>query len=275
MPELPEVEAVCERLRQTAIGAEIVSAHFTRATVTRPQRPASVATKVAGRRIEGVYRRAKNVLLRLSGGLVVRVHLRMTGALYLIPDVRFRPNTARAWFELEGGRGLIFDDSRLLGKIHVHSAREIDGAMGVLGPEPLDAGFTVDAFLAIAAKSKQPAKLFLMDQRRVAGLGNIYAAEALFRAKVDPRKPISTISKPRQRALHGAIVGVLREALQSVMEAYVKPFSGAAANLALEGGGFPAAVYGREGEPCFVCRRPIRRIPQGGRSTYFCVACQK
>ena len=275
MPELPEVEAVCERLRRTAVGFEIVSAHFTRPSVTRPQKPLTLQKKLSGKRIDGVERRAKNVLLRLSGGLVIRVHLRMTGALYVVPDVRFRPAMARAWFELDDGHGLIFEDSRLLGKIHVHSAKEMDETMGALGPEPLSDDFTLERFLAIAAKSKQPAKLFLMDQRRVAGLGNIYAAEALFRAKINPRKAISTVSKPKLRALHAAIVEVLREALQSVMDAYVRPYSGAASNLSNEAGDFPVAVYGREGEACQVCGRSIRRIPQGGRSTYFCANCQR
>ncbi len=275
MPELPEVEAVCERLRQTALGAEIVSAHFTRPSITRPQKPAALQTKLSGRTIEAVERRAKNVLLRLSGGLVMRVHLRMTGALYVIPDVRFRPAMARAWFELDRGRGLVFEDSRLLGKIHLHAAADLEKSMGRLGPEPLNAEFTRAAFLAIVAKSKQPAKLFLLDQKRVVGLGNIYAAEALFRAKINPRKVISAVSKLKLRALHAAIVEVLHEALQSVMDAYVRPYSGAASNLSNEVGEFPVAVYGREGEACDTCGTAIRRIPQGGRSTYFCPGCQR
>ncbi len=279
MPELPEVEAVCERLRQSLTRGktrrDIVSVHITRLAITRPQTPARVMKLLAGQRIDRIERRAKNVLIHLANSLVIRVHLRMTGALYVIPDVRFRPHKARAWFELDGGGGLIFDDSRLLGKIHVHTPAELVKALGPLGPEPLAESFTTQQFLCIAAKSRQPAKVFLMDQRRVAGLGNIYAAEALFRARINPRKPMSKISKPKLTALHSAIVEVLREALQSVMDAYVRPFSGAAANLSVEAGDFPVAVYGREGEPCNQCGHAIRRIPQGGRSTYYCPVCQR
>jgi formamidopyrimidine-DNA glycosylase len=270
MPELPEVEAVCRKLREGGLeGSEILAAKVSRVQVTRPQKPRTVETKLAGRVIEKVERRAKNILLHLSGGLSVRVHLRMTGNLYLIPDVRFRPAHTRMHFELAGGRGLIFEDSRLLGKVHLHPARELAKLLGDLGPEPLSDSFSAEWLCVEAAKSRQPAKLFLMDQTRIAGLGNIYAAEALFRARIHPEARMNTLTPRRVRQLHQQIVAVLRDALQSAVKAYSGPGEFGEAE------DFPVAVYDREDLPCDRCGRRIRRIPQGGRSTYFCPGCQR
>jgi formamidopyrimidine-DNA glycosylase len=256
MPELPEVEAVCRRLRRDALHAEIAAVRILRPSVTRPQLPRTVEKRAAGRTIDGVRRRGKNILIDLSGGEVLHIHLRMTGDLSVIPDARFRAASTRAVFEFTDGRALVFDDPRALGKLWIGEDR-----LGEIGLEPLDPSFTAEAFENLAGRLKQPVKLFLLDQRRVAGIGNIYAAEALYRAKIDPRKPIGDISKARRSRLHQAIVEVLNDATG---ESYNAP-----------GDNFPADVYGREGEPCHRCRTLIRRITQGGRSTYFCARCQR
>jgi formamidopyrimidine-DNA glycosylase len=256
MPELPEVEAVCRRLRRDALGAQIAVARILRPSVTRPQLPRTVEKRSAGRTIDAVRRRGKNILIDLSGGEVLHIHLRMTGNLSVIPDARFRSASTRAVFEFTDGRALVFDDPRALGKLWVGEER-----VGEIGMEPLDASFTEEAFENVARRSKKPVKLFLLDQKHVAGIGNIYAAEALFRAKVDPRKPAANLSKAKRAALQRAIVEVLQGAIG---EAYNTP-----------GDEFPSDVYGREGEPCRRCRTIIRRIPQGGRSTYFCPRCQR
>jgi len=260
MPELPEVETVCRRLRKEARGAGITALRFARSQAAAPQQAEYVARHVAGTRLEGVLRRGKNILLQVSGGGVLRIHLRMTGNLYVIPDYRFRPATARAWFELADGRGIVFDDPRALGRIHWHRTEEMESVMREVGPEPLSRDFTPESLLAAARGSPKPAKIFLMDQRHVAGLGNIYAAEALFRAGIHPARPINRIRRARILALHTAIVSVLREAVRCA---------------GLDAGSFPLAVYGRKGEPCDVCGRRVRRLPQGGRSTYFCPGCQR
>ena len=269
MPELPEVEVVCRKLRKDAAGARIVAARILRPRTSHPQKPALVETLVSGRTIETVSRRGKNILIGISGGLVIRVHLRMTGNLYVIPDVRFRPKATRACFELDGGRGLVFEDQRALGVLNVWQVGEAAALLDELGLEPLSRKFTVRALAGAARQSRKPAKLFLMDQRHVAGLGNIYAAEALFRARIHPAKPMNRIPPGKLPALHAAIVQVLREALRSASVAFSRPgeFD--------EAGDFPLSVYDREGEPCFVCRRKIRRLVQGGRSTYFCPGCQR
>ena len=265
MPELPEVEAVCRKLRKQASGATLVAAHIDRRRITAPQDPSDVESQLSGRTIERVDRRGKNILLSFSGGLTVRVHLRMTGNLYVIPDFRLRAARASAWFEFADGRGLLFEDARGLGTLVICDR----SALEKLGPEPLSRKFTAEALILSAAESRQPAKLFLMDQRRIAGLGNIYAAEALFAAGVNPRAPIGSVSRPRLRRLHGAIVRILRDAVRSAFRAYSRPGG------FQEAEDFPAAVYGREGQPCVRCESMIRRITQGGRSTYYCPKCQR
>jgi formamidopyrimidine-DNA glycosylase len=269
MPELPEVEAVCRKLRKSAVGSTLISAHIERRRITAPQAPDEVESLAAGRAIERITRRGKNILIGLSGGLTLHIHLRMTGNLYVIPDSRFRVAGVSAWFELDGGRALIFEDMRGLGALRLLDAAQLGELLGQLGPEPLSRRFTAEAFTASAAGVRQPAKLFLMDQRRVAGLGNIYAAEALHAARVDPRAPIGSVSPRRMRALRDEIVRILRDAVRSACRAYSRPGG------FQEAEDFPLAVYGRENEACRRCGGVILRIAQGGRSTYFCPKCQR
>jgi formamidopyrimidine-DNA glycosylase len=264
VPELPEVEAVCRKLRQSpVVGLRIVSVDARRCAA------ASVSELAVGRTITAVERRAKHILMRLSGGHTLHVHLRMTGNFYALPDVRLHEAGARVIFGLTGRAGMVYTDPRALGRLEVVPSAEIDAALAELGPEPLDEGFTAEAFAAEVALRRQPAKTFLLDQRRLAGLGNIYAAEVLFRAGLDPRKPLARLKRPRLDRLHGEIVAILRDAVESACRAYGGPgqFS--------EAEDFPLAVYGREGEACPQCSGLVRRIVQGGRSTYFCPACQR
>ncbi len=269
MPELPEVEAVCGKLRKELIGAQIRAGHIARRRITGSQDRGEVEKMVRGRSVERVSRRGKNILIELSGALIMRVHLGMTGNLYVVPDHRLRPAALSAWFELADGRGLLFEDTRGLGALDVHDTDGLRKKLTGLGAEPLSREFTGEALSVLAAKVRQPVKLFLMDQRRIAGLGNIYAAEALFLARIDPRKPAGSISRARLEALRGTIVAVLREAVQSARRGYSRPGG------YREPENFAPNVYGREGEPCPACGGKIRRIAQGGRSTYFCPRCQR
>jgi formamidopyrimidine-DNA glycosylase len=268
MPELPEVEAICRKLREEISGRKIVAARILRPGIVKPQGPDEIESTLAGRTIRGIERRAKNILIALSGGRVLHIHLRMTGNLYVVPDVRFRPNATRAYLEFANGRTLIFEDQRALGRWRVFRGTELRKALGKLGPEPLSKDFTADWLAEAARRSRKPAKLFLMDQTSIAGLGNIYAAEALFRAGIHPSRAMNRLRRRRLDALHAAIVHVLETAVQSACNAYSRPggFS--------EAESFPCFVYDREGARCFVCGRKIRRMAQGGRSTYFCPGCQ-
>jgi formamidopyrimidine-DNA glycosylase len=269
MPELPEVEAVCRKLRRELMGMRITDGRVERPIVTSPQKPQWIISRVAGRTVEAIERRGKHILVRLSGGWVLLIHLRMTGNLLLIPDVRLRSLTTRVWFEMEGGRGLVLDDPRSLGKVRLLRPGEEQEALASLGVEPLSSEFTIARFLAIASRSRQPAKLFLMDQRRIAGMGNIYAVEALFRAGIHPARPVHRIGRARLEALHGHISGVLQEAAASAEIAYSSP------GRFVEAEEFVCAVYGRQGELCSRCGRTIRRMRQEGRSTYYCAGCQR
>jgi formamidopyrimidine-DNA glycosylase len=263
VPELPEVEAVCRKLRAEAAGAPVRRLVIQRRRITSPDDPARVEAAAAGRTLDAIDRVGKNILLRL-GPVTLHAHLRMTGNLCVIPDHRLRPAAASAWFELACGRGIVFEDPRGLGTL-----RLLDGPLPGLGPEPLDPGFTAERFVAAARASRQPAKLFLMDQRKVAGIGNIYAAEALFHAGIDPRRPIGRIAPRRLAALHAVVVRVLNDAVQFAYITYSRPGG------FREADDYTPAVYGREGESCVACGTPIRRVAQGGRSTYFCPKCQR
>jgi formamidopyrimidine-DNA glycosylase len=263
MPELPEVEAVVRKLRADCRGQRIVAAEVFRCATPE------VAESAPGRRVVAVERRAKHILVRLSGGLTLHTHLRMSGNLRVIADHRLHGAYARVVLSLSGGGAIVLEDPRALARMRLASSAEVDAAMAALGPEPLSPEFTAMRFVAAAKASRLPAKLYLMDQSRVAGLGNIYAAEALHRARVHPERPMNALRAPKLQALHAAIVQVLEIAVQSAIEAYSGP------GLITEAEVFPVAVYGREGESCFTCRRKIRRIPQGGRSTYFCPGCQR
>ncbi len=269
MPELPEVEAVSRRLREKAEGVEIRRARVLRPRTTYPQPPSKVERMAAGRTIETVERRGKHILIYLSGGVVLACHLRMTGNLYVIPDAGTRPPSTRLYLELADGRGIVLDDRRALGVMNAFPLAQAETRMNKLGIEPLSAEFTPECLIELAARSKMPVKVFLMNQRFISGLGNIYSAEALYRARIHPATPANQIRPARLCRLHATIVGVLNDAVKSAYIAYERPGEFREAER------FPLAVYGREGVRCPVCYRKIRRLTQAGRSTYYCPGCQR
>ncbi|MBI2685430.1 MAG: bifunctional DNA-formamidopyrimidine glycosylase/DNA-(apurinic or apyrimidinic site) lyase [Acidobacteria bacterium] len=260
MPEMPEVEAVCRRLRAEAEGATIRRARILRPSMAK----GDIEEACRKARLTRVERRGKNILLHLSSGPVLHVHLRMTGNLYVTVDHRMLVTSARAVFELTDGRGIVFEDPRALGRI---ALLERD-SLPEVGLDPLSPEFTAEVLALLVRGSKRPAKLFLMDQDKVSGLGNIYAAEALFRAGIDPRRAVGSLRRPRIARLYQAIVEVMRAAVETSDRLYSSP------GRLIEAERQELMVYDREGEPCRVCRRPILRLAQGGRSTYFCGKCQ-
>ncbi len=271
MPELPEVEAVCRRIRPSVAGRRILAARLLRPRIALPHPSDQLERFLQGRRIETVTRRAKNILLHLSGRppCALHLHLRMTGNLDLLPDVRFLPASARFYLEFSGHDGLVFTDPRALGRIRLLNQDDLAALDAALGPEPLSRSFTPARLAAAARASSRPAKLFLLDQKRIAGLGNIYAAEALFLAGIHPAQPMKTLEPARIGALHRAIVDTLRGALRSAEREYSRPGTRSQAE------DFPLRVYGREGHPCLDCGHLVHRVKQGGRSTYFCPHCQQ
>jgi formamidopyrimidine-DNA glycosylase len=271
MPELPEVEAVVRGLRDDGLeGARLKAARVLRPLVTRPQSPDEVEHLSTGVTVRAVRRRAKNVLIDLSNDHTLRIHLRMTGDLAIQPGSAERSKLVRAEWQLTRGRLLVFSDMRALGRVHIYSSEELEAILAKLGPEPLDRSFTSARLVKTAQTSRLPAKLFLMDQTKVAGLGNIYAAEALFRARISPFRNISSVSTKDLEQLRTAIQDTLRSAVHSIYKAYRSP-----GGYRKHRDGFQRYVYGRAGEPCFRCGRPIQKMEQGGRSTYFCAHCQR
>jgi formamidopyrimidine-DNA glycosylase len=271
MPELPEVESVVRALRhEGAEGARIQSVEVHRPSSVSPQSADDIVFLTQKQIIRKIERRAKNILLHLSNEHIVRIHLRMTGDLSIVPKSAEAPTATRVTWGLSGGRRLIFSDFRALGRVSVLSAQEWSVLSAGLGPEPLARSFTTQSLYTATQASRLPAKLFLMEQSKIAGLGNIYAAEVLFRAGISPTRTMNTLTKAQAAKLHIAIRQTLRGAIQSVYRAYRNP------------GGYRQdrddsrwAVYGRAGKACTVCGHEIRRIHQGGRSTYFCRNCQR
>ncbi len=271
MPELPEVEAVVHALRDDGlVGSRLKALTVHRALILGPQSAAEVEDRTVNQIVTRVRRRAKSILIDLSSGETIHVHLRMTGDLRVEADPRFGGADLRVEWQLVRKRRLLFLDPRALGRIRVLTATEMKALDARLGLEPLGRRFTEARFLALTRNSRLPAKLFLMDQSKVAGLGNIYAAEALFRAGISPLKPLNSLSDARLRRLREVIRQMLRSAVHSVYLAYRSP-----AGYRNHQDDVHRLVYGRSGEVCSTCDTTIQRISQAGRSTYFCKRCQR
>jgi formamidopyrimidine-DNA glycosylase len=229
-----------------------------------------------GSRILGVGRRGKFILIALDSGKVLVVHLRMTGKfLVLTPDDSL-PRHVHAVFYLDDERRLVFRDQRQFGVMKLVANSRLSKTKGItnLAPEPFSDEFNICYLKETLAKSRRTLKTLLLDQTKVVGLGNIYAAEALFRAKINPFKTASELSARRVEHLHQAIRDVLRAAVSGSSTSRInleKP-NGFSYGEAFEG---IWQVYEREGNACFKCGARIRREVHGGRSTYWCPRCQR
>ena len=261
MPELPEVEAAARVLRRATLGRSIVRLRVLHASLKRRVSNKDLA-RLRGKRVARVERRGKHQLLRTAGGPTVMIHFRMTGDWEVSrvgePDAPY----ARAVLELDDGTRVSLVDPRALSTVTVHD--DVEAALPALGPEATDASIDVPSLAAALARRRGPIKPALLDQRILAGLGNIYAAEALWRARIDPRAPARELPPERLTSLLAAAREVLRRASRSPAR-YLSPERTSASRF---------AVYDREGKPCRRCRTPIARLVQAGRSTYFCPTCQ-
>lgn len=256
MPELPEVETTVRILRPKVLGQELLSVRVLDPKLTKIPGLLSLPQKVTE-----ISRRGKYIVFELSRTLLI-VHLRMSGRLFW-QEEKSVPEHTRMVLEFPHGR-VFFIDPRRLGTVEV--APEFPEK---LGPDALGDLSFLDGALR---ESRVPIKVWLLDQRNIAGLGNIYAAEALFLAGIDPRRPASSL-KPREIArLKKAIHQVLTEALEAMGTTLADKTYRTPAG---EAGDYEPRVYGREGLPCPLCGTPIERIELGGRSTYFCPRCQK
>jgi formamidopyrimidine-DNA glycosylase len=274
MPELPEVEHVVRALSPLVVGRRILAAELNLKRIapgiTRP----AFARQLRNARISEVARRGKYILFKLESGQVLTTHLRMTGKFVSLSTDESLPPYAHVIFYLDDDRRLVFCDMRQFGRMNIFKdPLRPPKELQILAPEPLSDDFTEDYFLETLSRSRRPLKHLLLDQTRVLGLGNIYAVEALFLAGVNPTKPANTLSKPRARRLYQAIRETLQEAIDAGSTLRIDLADG-------NGSYFETPerfwrVYEREGEPCVRCGTKIRRIVQGGRSTYFCPRCQK
>lgn len=275
MPELPEVEHVVRALRQAVTGRTILAAQL-RLPRTAPGISArSFARKLKGGLIEGVTRRGKYILIELDRQRVLLVHLRMTGKFVRISVDRKLPPYAHAVFYLDDDSVLVFCDMRQFGRMNLLPAAKLNDSpqLSILAPEPFSAAFTAEHLRLILSRSRRSLKQLLLDQTKVLGLGNIYASEALFLARISPFAISASLSKPRVARLHEAIRQTLEEAIAGGSTLKIDLDDDASSYIGSSERFW--RVYDRDGEPCVRCRAPIRRVVQGGRSTYYCPKCQR
>jgi formamidopyrimidine-DNA glycosylase len=275
VPELPEVEIAARNLRAWTRGRTVVSAEAAPAAryVFRPSTPAAFARAVAGARIGEIRRVGKHLLVALEkdgAPLGVLAHLGMTGKWLRRaegdPPTRF----SRARLHLDDGGVLHFDDLRLFGRLRIVPGARFDEVpeVAALGRDPLEHGLDAAALGEALARSRLPVKVRIMDQAVLAGVGNIYASEACFRAKIDPRRKGPSLSRAEVTRLARAIVAAMKDGIARQ--------EGPEITYVEEGGENPFRVYGKEGERCPRCRKAtIRRVVQAQRSTFFCPSCQR
>jgi formamidopyrimidine-DNA glycosylase len=274
MPELPEAETIVRGLRRLLSGREIMDVQVLHPDVLHVS-AAAFRRCVRRRLIEEVERRGKKVVLRLGGGRVLVVNLGMTGRLLTLlpggPPPLFPPTHPALRFQLGGGGSFVFDDIRRFGSVECLEAAEWGERSHALGPEPLSDDFTAEQLALGLSRSRAPVRSWLLDQRNLAGVGNIYANEALWRARIHPRLPARGVGGAAARRLHGALRDVLTTAIEwrgTTLRDY-RTAEG-------DSGGFSLAlsVYGREGLPCPRCGRKVERVVFGSRSAFLCPRCQ-
>ncbi|MEA3249744.1 MAG: DNA-formamidopyrimidine glycosylase [Patescibacteria group bacterium] len=275
MPELPEVETIRRQLEKEIVGKRITSvdvffAKRLNMTVGKFRK------MIVGHRIRSVRRRAKMILIDLSGGQTMAVHLKMTGKLLFVDGPTERNKHSHITFCLSGGKTLIFNDVRKFGWIRLLETDMLKEKLFrpmKLGPEPFSRGFTVETLTrCLRSHDRAALKPLIMSQRCVVGVGNIYTDEVLWRARVKPDRKAGTLTVKEIEALHKEIKSVLKDAIKrrgssvdDYVDAYGKPGTY----------GLKHEVYGREGEKCARCGGRIRKIRLGGRGTHFCPKCQR
>jgi formamidopyrimidine-DNA glycosylase len=274
LPELPEVETIARDLQAKVAGATIAAVEVSKADVLRVVGARGLAKRTAGARIERAWRRAKLVVLDLSTTDRLVVSLRFTGNLLVddgtLTDEDRRYSTVR--WKLGDGRTLHYREVRRLGTVSLMSPRQFQRYVGRLGVEPLEPEFTTDHLFDLLRSSRQAVKKRIMDQRAVVGVGNIYANEALWRARIDPSRAARRVTREESDALHHAIVAVLRDALAARGTSFrdYRDASGQRGEFVNR-----LAVYGREGDACPRCgARLVGTHAIDGRATVLCVRCQ-
>jgi formamidopyrimidine-DNA glycosylase len=266
VPELPEVETIKRDLEKFILGKKITEVYIHNPKVLREISPSGFKKGLLGTTFKNILRRAKVLILELSNGKSLVIHLKMTGQLVYPGGGKL----ARVGFKLSNGQILDFNDQRLFAELRLlDDWRKLKFIQG-LGPEPLDLSF--EDFRGRLKVKKTKIKPLLMEQSFISGIGNIYASECLFRAKINPERSAQSLKDFEIKTLLNQIKEVLKDAIKhggSSVDDYVR--------LSGEKGNYSKLhqVYGREGKPCFVCEKPVKKTSLGGRGTYFCLGCQR
>jgi formamidopyrimidine-DNA glycosylase len=276
VPELPEVETIRRQLEPWVTGRTVKRARVFDPLTVAPLSPAGFVRRMAGRRIKTLTRRGKYLFFELSGGGALMVHLRMTGRLTRFDAGEAHPGKGtrhlRLILELDDGSAVTLHDQRRFGKALILSRDECETLSRRIGPEPLEREFNARSLAEILRNRKRAVKSVLLDQQLIAGIGNIYADEALFRAGIHPERPAGEISLEETERLVRAIKQTLRDAIR---------LEGSSIDTYRTAGGRRGRfqetfrVHRRAGEPCPACGGTVVKIRVGGRGTYFCPACQK
>jgi formamidopyrimidine-DNA glycosylase len=280
MPELPEVEILARRLRPLLRGSTVRSVKVYRARATRPTPTREFEKTVAGARFKSLSRRGKYLLFEFQPKNSKKVftvlgHLGMTGRMFTARKNGELPRHAAVVFDL-GNRNFIYEDWRYFGRMTLELS-----PIKKLGPEPLDKNFSPDLFWQSLKKSRQSIKVKLLDQGLIAGIGNIYASEALFRARISPKRPANRLTFAQAKTLLRAIRDVLNDSIRAGSTFSVKAMDGKPDTLFYFDDGSESyyerrlRVYDRAGKPCLNCETNIVRITQGARSTFYCPRCQR
>jgi len=274
VPELPEVETVRRRLEPVLVGRRFDHVEIEDARLTRPIDPAEVAAELTGERVEAVERRGKYLVVRFESGRVLLIHLRMTGnVLHALPGASVDVSHRRAVVNLDDGSDVVYRDVRRFGTWVLVEPDELTPYLAArLGGEPLGRAFTSRSLAAKLADRKAPVKAALLDQRTLAGLGNIYVDEALWRARINPLTPARELGPDNVKALRDGIkralaAGIARQG--ATLRDYRQP-DGSRGSMQDE-----FKVYGRGGEPCPRCGTPIEKTRVAGRGTWYCPSCQR
>ena len=270
MPELPEVEYVARQLRDDLVGRTIQGVEVSWPRSVQGMAPEEFAARLAGRRVMDIARRGKYLLIQLDDEETLVVHRRMSGNLVLSPpasDVLY----VRVAFTLDDGRRLLYSDPRKFGRLTLAANDELPGLFAALGPEPLDEAFTPDVLLKRLGHQQRAIKAALLDQEVVAGLGNIYADESLYRAGIHPLRPAGSLTPDEVATLRDAIQATLLTGIAhggTTFGRHRDAYNEAGTNLE------HVEVYRHTGEPCPRCGTPIQRIVVAQRGAHFCPSCQ-
>ena len=283
MPELPEVESIKKQLSNKIVGRQVAKIE-----ILEEKQFCGDKNKIIGAVVKKVWRRAKLLGINLSNGLILLIHLKLTGEFIFtekkskiiefdhnLPfgDNKLPSKHTRIIITFDDGARLFFNDLRKFGWMRIIKSSNLKAQSSKFGPEPLEKEFTVEYLKKVFAKTRRAIKKVLLDQKIIAGIGNIYACEILFKARVNPRRPANSLEIKEIKNIHKAVIFILKEAIKyhgtsAADEAYIQPDTSPGRYKE------KLQVYDREGEKCFRCSGIIKRFKQASRSTYFCPQCQ-